>query len=80
VIDGLEAFDWTAGDALGRRVVGDEMGVLLLEALELVQQPIELLVRDLGLVLNVVTLFVIPNGVTQRPDALFRISLDQRAS
>ena len=46
--------------------------MLRLETLELVQQPIELLVGNLRVVVDVVALFVMPDGVTKLPDALFR--------
>ena len=39
--------------------------MLRLELLELVQQPIELLVRDLRIVVDVVALFVMADGVAQ---------------
>ena len=39
VLDGREPFDRPAGDALRRRIGGDEVGMLGLEPLELVQQP-----------------------------------------
>ena len=71
VLDGLEALDRTAGHALRRRIGGDEIGMLGLEPLELVQQPIELLVGDLRVVVDVVALFVMPDRVTQLADALF---------
>ena len=58
MLDGGEAFDRTAGDALRRRIRRDEIRMLGLEPLELVQQPIELLVGDLRIVVNVVALFV----------------------
>ena len=65
MLDGLEALDRTAGDALGRRIGRDEIGMLRLEPLELVQQPIELLVGDLGSVVDVVALFVVADGVAK---------------
>ena len=65
-----EAFGDAAADALGRRVGGDEIGMLGFELLELVQQPIELLVRNLGLVVDVVALFVVPDGLAKCRDAM----------
>ena len=47
--------------------------MLRFEPLELVQQPIELLVGDLGIVVDVVALFVMPDGVAQLADALQHI-------
>ena len=45
--------------------------MLGLERLELVQQAIELLVGDLGVVVDVVALFVVADRVAQLADALF---------
>ena len=47
--------------------------MLRFEPLELVQQPIELLVGDLGIVVDVVALFVMPDGVTQLAETLQRV-------
>ena len=58
VLDGLESLDRPARDALRRRIGRDEIGMLRFEPLELVQQPIELLVGDLRRVVDVVALFV----------------------
>ena len=69
VLDRLESFDRPAGDALGRRVGRDEIGMLRLEPLELVQQPIELLVGDLRVVVDVVALFVVADVVAKLSDA-----------
>ena len=65
VLDRLESFDRPAGDALRRRIGGDEVGMLCLEAFELVQQRVELLVGDLGSVVDVVALFVMADRITQ---------------
>ena len=65
MLDGREPFDRPAGDALRRRIGGDEVRMLGLEALELVQQPIELFVGDLGIVVDVVALFVVADGVAE---------------
>ena len=59
-----------AGDALGRRIGGDEIRVLGLEALELVQQPVECLVGDLRRVVNVVALLVVADLLAELVDAL----------
>ena len=72
VFDGREALDRAAGDALRRRIGGDELGMLRLEPLELVQQAVELLVGDLGIVVDVVALFVVPDRVAQLVDAMSR--------
>src|SRR5437588_186061 len=47
MLDGREAFGRPPGHALRRRVGGDEVRMLRLEPLELVEQMVELLVRDL---------------------------------
>ena len=47
-----------AGDALRRRIGRDEIGIVGLELLELVQQGVELFVRDFRSGMNVVPLFV----------------------
>jgi len=44
MLDRVEAGDRLAGDTLRRRVGRDELGMRGLERLELVQQPIELIV------------------------------------
>ena len=69
VLDRLETFDRAAADALCRRVGRDEIRVLRFEPLELVQQRIELLVGDLGVVVDVVALFVMPDGVAELGEA-----------
>ncbi len=58
VLDRVEAFDGTSGNALRRRIDGDEIGVVGLELLELVQQRVELRVGDLGIVVDVIALFM----------------------
>jgi hypothetical protein len=72
VLDGVETLDGPAGDALRRRIARDQVGVLLLETLELVQEAIELFVGDLGRVVYVVLLFVMADGDTKRGDAVLR--------
>jgi hypothetical protein len=62
MLDGGEGFGRASGDTLGRRVGRDEVRVLGLEPLELVQQPVELLVGDLRVVVDVVALFVMADG------------------
>ena len=70
VLDGREAVGGLAGDALGRRIGGDEIGILGLEPLELVQQPVELLVRDLRRAVDVVALLVVADLLAELTDAL----------
>ncbi len=65
VVDLVEAVDRAAGDALRRRIGGDQLGMIRFEPLELVQQRVELLVRDLGVVVDVVALFVVPNQIAE---------------
>ena len=45
-------------------------GMLRLERLELVQQRVELVVGDLGIVVDVVALFVMPDRVAELRDAV----------
>ena len=75
VLDGREAVDRPPGDALRRRIGRDEIGMLGLELLELVQQPIELLVGDLRIVVDVVALFVMADRVAKLADALRAMKL-----
>ena len=56
---GREALDGPAADPLRGRIGCHEGGVRLLERLELLQQPIEFRVGDLGVVMDVVPLFVV---------------------
>ena len=65
VLDGVKAFDRAACHALRRRVGRDELRMLRFNPLELVEQPIELLVGDLGVVVDVVALFVMPDRIAQ---------------
>jgi hypothetical protein len=67
VLDGLEPLDRPAGHALRGRVGRDEIGMLGLEPLELVQQRVELGVRDLGGVQDVVALFVVADLLPKLP-------------
>ena len=57
----VEAFDRAAGDALGRRIGGDEIRMIGFELLELVEEGVELFVRDFRIVVDVVALFVMPD-------------------
>ncbi len=70
VLDILEPFDGTAAHTLCRRVAGDELGMFRFDALELVKEPIELLVGDLGIVVDVVALLVMTDRVAQFTDTL----------
>jgi hypothetical protein len=60
-----EALNRPAGHALRRRIGGDEIRVLGLERFELVQQAIELFVGDLGRVMDVIPLLVVPDEIAQ---------------
>ena len=71
VLDGREAFDRPSRDALRRRIGRDEIRMLGLEPLELVQQAVELLVGNLGVVVDVVALFVVADGVAELFQAFF---------
>ena len=52
-----------ASHALGRGVLRDEVGMLGLEALELVEQAVECLIRDLGGIEDVVAVLVMADRV-----------------
>ena len=73
MLDGFESFDRTAGDALRRRVGGDEIRMFRLEPFQLVKQTVEFLVGDLRVGVDVVALFVVANPVAELFDALSRI-------
>jgi hypothetical protein len=49
------------GDTLGRRIGGHQIGMFLLERLELAQESIEIRVGDLGSAVDVIELFVAPD-------------------
>ena len=70
VLDRRKALDGTARDALRRGVKRYELGVVLLEPLELVQQLVELLIGDLGVVVDVVAFFVVANGFAELANAV----------
>ena len=72
MLDGLEPFDRAAGDALGRRIGRDEIGMIRLEMLEFVQEPIELLVGHLRVVVDVIALLVMPDGIPESLEAFLR--------
>jgi hypothetical protein len=72
VLDGWESLRRGSGDPLGGRIGCDEIRVVGLQPLELVQQPVEFLVGNLGRVMNVVPLFMMPDGVPQFFQPLFR--------
>ena len=69
VLDGRKAVGDAAADALGRRIGGDELGMVGLERFEFVQQAVERLVRDLGRGVDVVLLFVVADGGAKFADA-----------
>ena len=69
MLDRDEAFGGTSADALGRRIGGDQIGVIGLELFELVEQAVVFLVGNLGIVVDVVTLFVMTDRVTKLLDA-----------
>jgi hypothetical protein len=50
-----------------------------LEPLELVEQPIELFIRDLGRVVNVVPLLVVADGAAELVQPLLRVGRHVRA-
>jgi hypothetical protein len=61
MVDHREPGGDTAADALRRRVSGDEIGILALEPLELLDERVELDVGNLGIVEDVIALFVVPD-------------------
>ena len=71
VLDRLEALHRTAGDALGRRVGGNQVRMVGFDLLELVEEPIEFLVGDFGVVVDVVALFVTADRLTKLFETLF---------
>ena len=61
-----------AADTLGRRIGRDEIGMRVLERLQLGEQRVELGVGDLGIVVAVVALFVVADLSAEFGDALGR--------
>ncbi len=74
VRNGGKAVGWTAGYPLGGGIRRDQIGMLRFEPLELVQQPIEGLVRHLRAVVDVVLLFVVPDLLAQLREAGKRVT------
>ena len=68
-----------AADTLGRRIDGDEIGMLGLQPPELVQQGIELAVGDFRLIEDVVALFVVADQATKLGDPIGRSQRRSRA-
>ena len=68
MVDGLEPLRGLPGHALRRGIGGDEIGMGVFERLQLAHQRVELGVGDLGVVENVVPLFVMPNAIAQLLD------------
>ena len=62
-----------ASDALGRRIRGDQGGVLGLQTLQLFEEAIEFLVADRGLVEYVVKVFVMTNFFAKSVDFILNI-------
>ncbi len=58
-----------AADALGRRIGGDEIGMIALEILQLAQERVELGVGDLRVLVDVVALFVMADLLAKLFDA-----------
>jgi hypothetical protein len=61
VLDGRKSELHAAAHASRGRVLTDQIGMLTLEAYELLHQRVELAVGDLGRVQDVVALFVVPD-------------------
>ncbi len=58
MLDGRKPFDQAAADALGWRIMADQVRIVGFELLELVQERIEFRVGDLRSAVDVVLLFV----------------------
>ena len=69
--DGLEAVAGRAADALSGRIGSDEFWIFLFELLEFVEQLVEGGVGNLGVVNDVIQIFVVTNLFAQTFD-LFR--------
>src|SRR4029077_19094602 len=65
-----ETLAWLAANSLHGRVGGDQFGVLGLDLLEFVDEFVEFSVADLGIVENVVAVFVVADLVAQGFDLL----------
>ena len=66
----VEALGGPAADALRRRRRVDELGVLVLDRAQLAHERVEFGVADLGIVVNVIALFVMSDARPQVGDAL----------
>jgi hypothetical protein len=69
VLDCRESLDGSSTNALRRGIRRDEIGVLRFETLERLHELVELGVRDLRRVQNVVALFVVTNKGAELGDA-----------
>ena len=72
MLDGWKTFDRPSADALRRRIGRHQIRMLGFEVLEVVQQPIEFLVGNLRVVVDVVALFVVTNRFAQFANAVSR--------
>jgi hypothetical protein len=70
MLDGRKAVDDRPADALGGRIGRDEIGILRLEAFELVHERVELGIGDLGGGPPVVAVLVIPDLPAELRDSL----------
>ena len=61
----LKALGRLGAHALSRRASLDELGICLFQRSQLVEQPVEGLVRDLGIVEHVVTVIVVLDQLAQ---------------
>ncbi len=62
-----------AADALGGRIGRDEFGVLGLKVFELLHQLVEIQIADLGLIEDVIEIFVVANLFAESFDLLFGV-------
>src|SRR5437868_12235390 len=66
-----EAFTWFAANPLGGRIGTDQLRILDFHFFELIHEPVELRVRDLGIVEHVIAVLVVADFLSERFDLLF---------
>jgi hypothetical protein len=65
MLDGRKPLRRAPGHPPRRRIGRDEVGILRFERFQFVEQPVEFRVGNLRIVVDVVTLFVVPDGLAQ---------------
>ena len=63
--DFAKAFARLSADSLGGRIGREKLGIFLFEGLQLAHQCVVFGVADLGLILHVVLIFVVPDLIPQ---------------